>query len=43
MNSQNKVAQYIATRTIMYLCEEMVQMPGTWVAKMWWDQEAMDL
>ena len=27
----------------MNLCEETVRMPGMWVAKMWWDQEGLDL
>ena len=25
------------------LCKETVRMPGTWVAKMWWDQEGLDV
>ena len=33
---QNKVTCYIATRTIMDLCEEAVKRPGTRVSKRWW-------
>ena len=42
-NRQNTVAQYIATRPILDICEEMVQMPGTWAAKRWWDNEGLEL
>ena len=42
-NMQNTVAQYISTQPIMNLCKETVRMPGMWVAKMWWDQEGLDL
>ena len=43
LNSNNTFAQYIATQPIMDLCEEMMRMPGTWVAKGWWGNEGMDL
>ena len=32
------VAQYIATRTILDLCEETVRKPGAWFSRRWWDQ-----
>ena len=37
------VAQYIIAQPIMDLCEETLQIPGTGVAKMWWEQEVLDL
>ena len=40
---QNTAAECIAMRTILGLCEEMVRMPGTWVAKRWWGQEGLYL
>ena len=40
---QNTVAQYIVTRPIMDLCEETMHMLETWVMKMWWEQEGLDL
>ena len=43
LKRQNKVAQYITTRPIMYLCEKTVQMPGARFARIWWEQEVMDL
>ena len=43
LKRQNTVAQYIVTRPILDLCEETVRMPGTWVAKRWWEQEGLDL
>ena len=42
-NRQNTVAQYIATWSILDLCEKMVQRPGGWVAWRWWEQEGIDL
>ena len=35
LKRNNMVAQYIATRSIMELCEVMVRIPGTWLAIMW--------
>ena len=43
LKRQNTVLRYIATRLLLDLCEETVQMPGTWVAKRWWGKELMDL
>ena len=43
MKRKNTVAQYIATRPIMDLCEETVRRSGTWVARIWWDKEGLDL
>ena len=34
MRRQNTVAQYIATRLILDLCERSVWRPGVWVS--WW-------
>ena len=31
----NTVAQYIARRPIMDLCDNTVQRPGAWVARRW--------
>ena len=35
---QNKAAQYIATRPILYLCERSSWRPGAWVSWRWWEQ-----
>ena len=43
LKSQNTVVQYIATRTILYLCKKTVRRPGAWVARRWWYQEVLDL
>ena len=43
MKRNNTVAQYIAARLIMDLCDYMVSRPGAWVAKRWWEQEGLDL
>ena len=43
LKRKNTVAQYIVTRPILDLCEEVVCMPGAWVAKRWWEQEVMGL
>ena len=34
---------YIITQSILNLYEEMLQRTGTWVTRMWWEQEVMDL
>ena len=34
---QNTVAQYIATRPILDLCEWSVRRPVAWVSQRWWD------
>ena len=40
---QNTVAQYIATRPILGLCERATQRVGERVSRRWWDQEGIDL
>ena len=30
-------------RPILDLCEETVLIPGSWVSKIWWGQEGLDL
>ena len=42
-SSQNTVAQYIATRTILYLCERSMQRAGERVSWRWWDRKGIDL
>ena len=37
------VAQYIATRLIMDLCELYVRRTIAWVYQRWWEQEILDL
>ena len=39
---QNTVAQYIATRPIMDLCERGTQRPGERVSWRWWEQEGVE-
>ena len=39
---QNKVAQYIATRPILDLCEGAKQIEGARVKLRWWDQSGID-
>ena len=43
LRRQNTFAQYIMTRPILDLCEELVQRKGTWAAKMQLEQEGLDL
>ena len=43
MRRQNTVAQYIAARPIMDLCERYVWRPGAWVYRQWWEQEGIYL
>ena len=40
---QNTVAQYIAMRTILDLCERATQRLGARVSRRWWEQEVIDL
>ena len=40
---QNTVAQYIATRLILDLCERSVMSPGARVYRRWWEQAGLDL
>ena len=37
------VAQYIATRPILDLCERSVWGAVAWVSQRWWEQEGIDL
>ena len=39
----NMVAQYIAAWTIMELCKETVRRPGSWVARILWEHEGLEL
>ena len=40
--SQNTVAQYIATRPLLDLCEGAKQREGAQVTMRWWDQTGID-
>ena len=40
---QNKVAQYIATQTILDLCERANRRPGERVSRRWWEQDGIEL
>ena len=40
---QNTVAQYIATRPILDLCERTTHRAGARVSQRWWDQKGIDL
>ena len=40
---KNRVAQYIATRPILELCEQSPQRPGARVSQRWWEQDGLDL
>ena len=37
------VAQYIATRTILDLCDRSARIPGVWVSRWWWEQDGLGL
>ena len=39
---QNTVAQYIATRPLLDLCEGATQRGGARVTMRWWDQKGID-
>ena len=41
-NRQNTVAQYIATRPLLDLCEEALAREGTRVPLRWWNQTGID-
>ena len=43
LKRQNTVAQYIVARPILDLCEDTVWRSGSWVARVWWEQEGLDL
>ena len=40
---QNMVAQYIATRPILDLCEQATRRPGVRMSRRWWEQAGIDL
>ena len=40
---QNTIAQYIATRPILDLCERSAQWSGARVSRRWWEQAGIDL
>ena len=41
--SHNMVAQYIAMRAIVDLCEEVELQTVTWVSNRWWGKEGLNL
>ena len=41
-NRQNTVAQYIATRLLLDLCEGSKQREGSGVSMRWWDKKGID-
>ena len=41
-NRQNTVAQYIATRPLLDLCEGTNQVGGARLSRRWWDQKGID-
>ena len=41
-NRQNTVAQYIATRPLLDLCEGTKQIGGAMVSRRWWYQKGID-
>ena len=43
MQRQNIVTKYIATWTIMGLCEEAERQTWTQVSNLWWDQEGINM
>ena len=42
LRRQNTVAQFVATRTILVLCEGTERRGGTWVPQRWWEQPGID-
>ena len=40
---QDTVVQYIATQTILDLCERSARRPGTRVSRRWWEQAGIYL
>ena len=40
---KNMVAQYIVMRPILYLCEQCIQILGSYVSQRLWDQEEIIL
>ena len=43
LRRQNTVAQFIATRPILDLCEQATRRPGAGVSWRWWEQTGIDL
>ena len=43
LRRQNKVAQFIASRLILDLCEQATRRPGARVSQRWQDQTGIDL
>ena len=42
LRRKNTVAQFVATRTILVLCEGTERRGGTWVPQRWWEQPGID-
>ena len=42
LRRQNMVAQFIATRPILDLCEKAIRRPGARVPRKWWEQTGID-
>ena len=42
LRRKNKVAQFIATRPILNLCEKANRRPGAQVPRRWWEQMGID-
>ena len=42
LRRQNTVAQFIATRPILDLCEKAVGRPGERVPRWWWEQTSIN-
>ena len=43
MKIPDRVAQYIATRPILDLCEKSIRRTGAWVSRRRWEKEGLDL
>ena len=43
LRRQNTVAQFIATRPILDLCEQATRRPGPQVSRRWWEKTGIDL
>ena len=43
LRRHNTVAQFIATRPILDLCEQATRQPGARVSWWWWEQTGIDL
>ena len=40
--NESKVAQYIETQPLLYLCEQTTRRGGARVSRRWWDQKGID-